>query len=338
MTAIKSTTAVITTDRPMKVLLVGGAGYIGSHVALAFLQRNDEVGIYDNLSSGLRENIHPGSRLYEGDILDLPRLNEVLSLGWDGIVHLAAFKAAGESMLNPSKYAINNINGTLNVITSAISHGIRRFVLSSSAAVYGEPEYLPIDEKHPTRPENYYGYTKLEIERNLLWFDRLSELKFASLRYFNAAGYDPEGRVTGLEQNPANLIPVVMEVAAGKRPALQIFGDDYDTEDGTGVRDYIHVTDLAEGHVKALECIHGENRSLTVNLGSGAGFSVMQILEKARQISGREIPAQIVPRRPGDPAKLVASSELALKLFGWKARHSDLESIVSTTWQAYQNR
>lgn len=296
------------------------------------------MGIFDNLSSGSMENTHQGTQFFKGDILDRKRLDEVLALGWDGVVHLAAFKAAGESMISPSKYAINNINGTLNVITSAIAHGVMRFVLSSSAAVYGEPEYLPIDEKHPTNPENYYGFTKLEIERNLLWFDSLSDLKFASLRYFNAAGYDPEGRVTGLEQNPANLIPVVMEVATGKRKALQIFGDDYDTEDGTGVRDYIHVSDLAEGHVKALECIDGENRSLTVNLGSGMGFSVKQILEKAREVSGKEIPADTVARRAGDPARLVASSDMALKLFGWKAKQSDLESIVRSTWMAYKKR
>lgn len=318
-----------------RVLLTGGAGYIGSHVALAFRERGDDVGIYDNLSSGLRENILEGTRFFEGDILDTVRLREVLAMGWDAVVHLAAFKAAGESMINPSKYAVNNIGGTLNLITCCLEAGVSRFVLSSSAAVYGEPEYLPIDEDHPVNPENYYGFTKLDIERNLEWFDRQKGLRFAALRYFNAAGYDPEGRITGLEQNPANLIPVVMEVATGKREKLLVFGDDYDTVDGTGVRDYIHVSDLADAHVMAFDYIDRNDSSLTVNLGSDQGFSVLQIVEAARKITGKEIPVDITGRRPGDPAGLIASSARAERLLGWKAAVSGLDSLVGTTWDAY---
>ncbi|MCF7946844.1 MAG: UDP-glucose 4-epimerase GalE [Spirochaetia bacterium] len=320
----------------MRVLLFGGAGYIGSHAALAFLERGDTVGVYDNFSSGLRENVYSDALLFEGDILDNSRLNEVMAKGWDAVIHLAAFKAAGESMTEPQKYSINNICGSLNIITACVTYNVPRFILSSSAAVYGEPEYLPIDEDHPTRPENYYGYTKLAIEGHLKWFDQLRGLKFVSLRYFNAAGYDPFGKMTGLERNPANLIPVIMETAVGKRKTLKIFGNDYDTIDGTGVRDYIHVTDLADAHVRAVDFLEANNSSLIVNIGSESGLSVVQILESARSISGKDIPTEFVGRRPGDPAKLVASSENAKRILGWKPKFSDLQTLISSTWNVYK--
>lgn len=320
----------------MKVLLFGGAGYIGTHVAMAFLDRGDSVGIYDNLSTGLRSNVSPKATLYEGDILDRDRVGEVLSEGWDAVVHLAAFKAAGESMLKPEKYSENNITGSLILMTECVKHGVKNFILSSSAAIYGEPSYLPIDEEHPKHPENYYGYTKYCIEENLQWFDKLKGLRYAALRYFNAAGYDPDGRMLGLERNPANLIPVVMEVATGMRPNLLIFGKDYPTPDGTGVRDYVHVTDLADGHVRAVDYLIKHDASLVVNLGSENGLSVQQIVEAARRITGKQIPAEYVDRRPGDPAKLVASSAKAFKELGWKARYSSLDSIIESTWRVYQ--
>lgn len=322
----------------MNVLLIGGAGYIGTHVALEFLQRGDSIGVFDDLSSGLRENIHPDATFYEGTILDYQLLLSVCQQRkWDAVIHLAANKAAGESMITPQKFSVNNITGSLNIIMACVEAGIPYFVLSSSAAVYGEPNYLPIDELHPTNPENYYGYTKLAIERHLSWYDRLKNLKFASLRYFNAAGYDPDGKMTGLERAPANLIPVVMEVAIGKRPVLQVFGDDYPTPDGTGVRDYIHVKDLAIGHVMALDHIRSTQQSITVNLGSEEGLSVMEIVNAARRISGRAIPVNIAPRRAGDPARLVASSRLARESFGWTATCSSLESIIQTTWNVYKD-
>lgn len=320
----------------MRVLLFGGAGYIGTHVALAFQERGDTVGIYDNFSSGLKENILPGSVVYDADILDEDALRKALSDSWDAVIHLAAFKAAGESMTRPEKYSKNNITGSLNLITACVEAGVKNFVLSSSAAVYGEPTYLPIDEKHPTNPENYYGYTKLAIERHLAWYDTLKGLKYASLRYFNAAGYDPDGRMNGLERNPANLIPVVMEAAVGKRGQLKIFGNDYPTEDGTGVRDYVHVTDLADAHVKAVDHLLSAKGSITVNLGSEQGLSVLEILESARRISGKEIPAEFTARRAGDPAKLVATSSQAEKILGWRARYSSLDSIIESTWQVYK--
>jgi UDP-glucose 4-epimerase len=320
----------------MKVLLCGGAGYIGTHVALAFLERGDQVGILDDFSSGLRMNVHPDSILYEGSILDRNVLDSAMSDGWDVVIHLAAFKAAGESMLDPAKYAENNISGSLHMIASCIAHGINKFILSSSAAVYGEPTYLPIDERHPTEPENYYGYTKLAIEENLAWFARLKGLQYVSLRYFNAAGYDPDGKMLGLERNPANLIPVVMEVASGMRQKIQIFGNDYPTEDGTGVRDYVHVTDLARGHVMAADHLMANKGSLVVNLGSESGLSVRQIIDSARKITGRPITEEMVGRRPGDPAKLVASSAKAKEILGWTAALSDVDSIIETTWKVYE--
>lgn len=322
----------------MKVLLCGGAGYIGTHVALEFLKRGDTVGILDNFSSGLRENVGPGIQLYEGSILDRAHLDRTLSKKWDTVVHLAAFKAAGESMFDPAKYANNNICGSLLLLSACVDHGVPNFILSSSAAVYGEPTYLPVDEEHPTIPTNYYGYTKLAIEENLAWFARLKGLHYVSLRYFNAAGYDPNGEMLGLESNPANLIPVVMEVASGIRKSIQIFGDDYPTEDGTGVRDYVHVTDLAIGHVQAADYLRQGNESLVVNLGSEQGLSVRKIIDCARQITGKPIVENIVPRRLGDPAKLIASSTKAQKILGWKAEFSSVETIIETTWKVYQTK
>ncbi len=320
----------------MKVLVIGGAGYIGSHVSLALLEKNHSVTIFDNLSSGCRENIFPETNFIRGDILDYPALLSAVKEGFDGIIHLAAFKAAGESMLKPEKYSINNITGTINILNASVEGGIRRIVFSSSAAVYGEPEYIPIDEKHPKNPENYYGFTKLKIEEFLSWYERLKGLKFASLRYFNAAGYDVDGRIKGLEKNPANLIPVIMEVAAGIRAKLQIFGDDYPTKDGTCIRDYIHVSDLAAAHQMALEYIDKKNRSLTLNLGSERGISVLEILDTARRVTGKSIPSEITTRRDGDPAKLIASAKNAKDILNWETGQSDPATLIESSWEIYK--
>jgi len=326
----------------MNILVIGGAGYIGSHVAKEFLEKGHRVTVYDNLSSGLRENaaalsaIGKGAAFIHGDIHDYPGLVAVMKGGYDALVHLAASKAAGESMLQPEKYSRNNIIGTLNILNAASETGIKNIVFSSSAAVYGEPEYLPIDEKHPTKPENYYGFTKLEIERFLGWYEKLRGIRYASLRYFNAAGYDVKGTIKGLEQNPANLLPVIMETACGMRAELQIFGNDYDTPDGTCIRDYIHVSDLAIGHAAALDYISKNNKSIIVNLGSEAGFSVTEVLETARRVTGKPIPAKLVGRRAGDPARLTASSALARELLGWEAKYSDMETLIRTSWEVYK--
>lgn len=320
----------------MKVLVIGGAGYIGSHVARLFADRGHSIDIVDNLSTGTEESLFPDYGFFKGDILDFPWLLGIMQRGYDAIVHLAAAKAAGESMIVPERYALQNICGTINILNAACEAGIRNIVFSSSAAVYGEPHYLPIDEQHPQQPENFYGFTKVEIERLLGWYDRLKGIKFAALRYFNAAGYDPKGLVHGLEKKPANLIPVIMEVAAGLRPQLEIFGVDYPTQDGSGVRDYIHVSDLAEAHFLALEYLARENSSLTLNLGSEAGLSVLEIVDAARRITGTTIPITIAARRAGDPAKLIASSAKAKEILGWHARYSDLDTLLSTTWEAYK--
>ena len=321
----------------MNILVIGGAGYIGSHVTREFLDLGHNCTVYDNLSSGLRENLFPDAAFVYGDILDYPHLLETMkSIKFDALIHLAAFKAAGESMLKPEKYSHNNISGTLNILNAASLAGIKNIVFSSSAAVYGEPQYLPIDENHPNQPENYYGFTKLEIERFLGWYEKLKGIRYASLRYFNAAGYDVKGRIKGLEQNPANLLPVIMETACGKRNELSVFGNDYDTPDGTCIRDYIHVNDLATGHAKALDYIIRENKSLIVNLGSEKGYSVTEVLETARKITGKPIPAKIASRRPGDPAQLYSSASIARKLLDWEAKHSDMETLIKTSWGVYQ--
>jgi UDP-glucose 4-epimerase len=239
-------------------------------------------------------------------------------------------------MIKPEKYSYNNISGTVNILNAAVESGIRNIIFSSSAAVYGEPQYLPIDEQHPCSPENYYGFTKLEIERFLRWYEKLKGIHFASLRYFNAAGYDVKNRIKGKELNPANLIPIIMEAASGKRAEVQIFGDDYDTPDGTCIRDYIHVNDLSIAHALALDYIISSGKSITVNLGSETGSSVTQVIEAARKITGKPIPSKVTARRQGDPAKLTASASYAKETLGWTAQYSDLDTLLKTSWKIYK--
>ena len=305
-------------------------------MARHFLDNGHKVTVFDNLSTGQMVNIFPEEEFIKGDILNQAELDSAMAGGYDLIIHLAAFKAAGESMIKPEKYSVNNITGTINILNSAVKAGIPNLVFSSSAAVYGEPAYLPIDEEHPKEPANYYGYTKLAIEQFLGWYDKLKGLKFAALRYFNAAGYDGQGRIKGLEKNPANLLPIIMEAASGIRDRLSIFGNDYPTPDGTCIRDYIHVTDLATGHLAAAEYLLKNRQSLTVNLGTGNGISVQEMSDKAKAITGVDFKVEYASRRPGDPANLVASSDKALKLLGWKAVHSSVENLISTSWNMYK--
>lgn len=319
----------------MNVLVIGGAGYIGSHVVKELMKHGHSVTVFDNLSSGLKQNLFKENAFIKGDILNVKQLEKAFAKGFDAFIHLAAFKAAGESMINPEKYSINNIDGTLNILNAATKYNCKYMVFSSSAAVFGEPQKLPIDEEHPKNPENYYGFTKLEIERFMAWYDKLKGLKYAALRYFNAAGYDPEGVLSGLEKNPANLLPVIMEAACGMRNGIQVFGNDYDTRDGTCIRDYVHVSDLANAHVKALEYITKNNESLTVNLGSETGVTVTEMLEAARRITQKPIEATYVQRRAGDPACLYATSKLAREKLNWIPKYSDVDTLVKTTWEAY---
>ena len=319
----------------MKILVIGGAGYIGSHVVREFLDHGYTVTVLDNLSSGTRRNLFGEAAFVHGDIMHPARLREVMSEGFDGCVHLAALKAAGESMVSPEQYAEMNIAGTINILNAALSAEMPNMIFSSSAAIFGSPQYLPIDEDHPKNPENFYGFTKLEIEKLMEWYDRLKGLKYASIRYFNAAGYDVQGRINGLEMNPENLLPIVMETASGLRKGMSIFGDDYPTRDGTCIRDYVHVNDLAAAHVSAFEHINEMKQSISVNLGSETGVTVSEMIQRAREMTGMPIPAAAAERRPGDPAELVASSAKAKELLGWEPRYSDLDTLIDSTWQVY---
>jgi UDP-glucose 4-epimerase len=318
----------------MKILVTGGAGYIGSHVVLALCECRYDVVVLDDLSSGNREAVDDRAEFIQGSTLNNDNVATALN-GVDAVIHLAAFKAAGESMIDPGKYSQNNISGTISLLNAMITHEVDKFIFSSTAAVYGYPKYLPLDENHPLEPINYYGFTKLEIERILKWYGELKGLKYATLRYFNAAGYDPQRRIQFLEKNPANLIPIVMEIASGRREKMEVFGNDYDTTDGTGVRDYIHVTDLATAHVKAIEYLN-ENESIILNLATGESHSVLDVINKTKEISGKNIPYHIVDRRPGDPAELYARTTLAFDQLDWKANHSGLKSLIETTWQVYK--
>ncbi|MBT3225338.1 MAG: UDP-glucose 4-epimerase GalE [Deltaproteobacteria bacterium] len=319
------------------ILVIGGAGYIGSHVVQTFLKANYRVTVFDNLSSGQEINLFKQARFIPGDIQNREQLKELFTEKFDAVIHLAALKAAGESMEIPEQYAYQNINGTMNLLEAVSLSQTRIVVFSSSAAVYGMPNYLPLDENHPVDPINFYGFTKYEVERFLGWYDRLKGIKFASLRYFNAAGYDPGGEILGLEIAPANLIPVVMETAAGIRAEMSVFGDDYPTPDGTGIRDYIHVSDLARAHLLAYQKIQNTAQSLILNLGTGKGHSVLEIISMAERITGRKLNYTVTKRREGDPAELYTGLKVARETLGWEPEFSDLESLVKTTWQVYQH-
>lgn len=321
----------------MKVLVVGGAGYIGSHVALELIEEEHNVDIYDNKVNKISPILREKCGIIEGDILNYPFLLSVLEEGkYDCVIHLAALKAVGESMEHPEIYSLNNLNGTINLINAMSSSKTHNLIFSSSAAVYGNPQYLPMDEKHPKNPENYYGFTKLKMEEILEWYARLTPLKFIALRYFNAAGYDKQKRITTLEEKPNNLIPVVMEAAFGIREKVSIFGSDYPTADGTAIRDYIHVTDLAKAHIKSLYHLISHKKSLSLNLGTEKGLSVLEIFNKTEDIVGHKIPHTFDPRRPGDPTEIYASSKEAENILEWKAQESDLNNIISTTYAIYQ--
>jgi len=320
----------------MKILVTGGAGYIGSHVVYELVDQGNDVTILDDMSLGLEENIDPRSTFVNGSTHSDSDLDSVMAMNFDGVIHLAAWKAAGESMINPAKYAHNNLIGTINLLNACDRYGIRNFVFSSTASVYGNPQYIPMDENHPVSPINYYGETKLQIERNLKWFSDLKGIRISILRYFNAAGYDVKGRVKGKEQNPQNLIPIVMEVASGLRSSMNVFGNDYDTSDGTGVRDYIHVNDLATAHVRSMEMLHAKQNNILVNLATGEGHSVMDVIHKTREISQKEIPFEITGRRAGDPATVIAASKKAQKVLDWSPKYSDLDSLIRSTWEVYK--
>ena len=318
------------------ILVVGGAGYIGSHVVKALREAGRKPVVFDNLSTGLRENLFPEIPFIHGDLL-IPEQVRAAMRGIRSVIHLAALKAAGDSMLEPERYALHNLNGTVNLLHAAGTAGVRHFVFSSSAAVYGEPQYLPLDENHPTEPANFYGQTKLQIEMLLSWFSRLRNMRYAGLRYFNAAGYDPDGEVRGLEKEPNNLLPLVLETLLGWRENLEVYGTDYDTEDGSCIRDYIHVSDLADAHLRALSFLEEQDEDLVLNLGTSKGISVLEILDVARKVSGMDLPVILSDRRPGDPAVVLASAEKAERLLEWSPAFSDVETILKTMLAAYRS-
>ncbi|MEL0178926.1 MAG: UDP-glucose 4-epimerase GalE [Deltaproteobacteria bacterium] len=318
------------------ILVVGGAGYIGSHVVKALRDAGRQPVVFDNLSTGLRENLFPEIPFIHGDLL-IPEQVRAAMRGIRSVIHLAALKAAGDSMLEPERYALHNLNGTVNLLHAAGTAGVRHFVFSSSAAVYGEPQYLPLDENHPTEPANFYGQTKLQIEMLLSWFSRLRNMRYAGLRYFNAAGYDPDGEVRGLEKEPNNLLPLVLETLLGWRENLEVYGTDYDTEDGSCIRDYIHVSDLADAHLRALSFLEEQDEDLVLNLGTSKGISVLEILDAARKVSGVDLTVIHSDRRPGDPAVVLASAEKAERLLEWSPAFSDVETILKTMLAAYRS-
>lgn len=317
----------------MKTILVaGGAGYIGSHMVALLVKRGYEVIVADNLRTGHWQAVKGAKKLYVGDLRDNAFLEQVFSENdIDGVINFAAFSLVGESVTNPLKYYGNNVEGAVSLLSAMKVHGVDKMVFSSTAATYGEPEKQPIEEHDRTEPTNPYGATKLAIENMLKWCDRAYGIRYAALRYFNAAGSDTETGI-GEDHDPeSHLIPLVMKTALGQRDHIGIFGEDYHTADGTCVRDYIHVNDLAEAHLLALEYLAGGGSSDVFNLGSGDGYSVKEIIETARRVTGREIKATVEPRRAGDPSVLIASNKKAAEVLGWKPVRG-LEQIISDAW------
>jgi len=317
----------------LNVLVSGGAGYIGSHVAKEILGRGYGVVILDNLSKGHRGAVSGGVFVH-GDCGDTGLVKEIVKENRiSAVVHLAADSLVGESMVRPEIYCRNNLGNGIEFITALVEAGVRRFILSSTAAVYGEPEYTPIDEEHPVRPVNVYGATKLMLEQILSWYERAYGLRYVSLRYFNAAGADHGGEI-GEDHDPeTHLIPLVLQAALGKREKVSIFGTDYPTSDGTCLRDYIHVTDLALAHVLALEALGNGGPSAIYNLGNERGHSVCEVVEAVRRVTGRDFPVEEGPRREGDPAVLVAGSGKIKRELGWRPRFGGLDDIVRTAWE-----
>lgn len=321
----------------MAVLVTGGAGYIGSHAVAALLERGEEVVVVDNLYQGHRGALL-GGKLCVGDLRDETFLSKVFAEHEiDGVIHFAANSLVGESMKDPGKYYNNNVYGTLCLLEQMKKAGVSRIVFSSTAATYGEPERVPIDEYDRTLPTNAYGETKLAMEKMIRWFDVSHGIRSVSLRYFNAAGAHDSGRIGEDHRPESHLIPIVLQVALGQRESISVFGDDYPTEDGTCIRDYIHVSDLADAHLLALKRLREGGDSAVYNLGSGNGFSVKQVVEIAREVTGHPIPVTMEARRAGDPAVLVASSERARRELGWQPSRERLQDIVSSAWQWHHN-
>lgn len=320
----------------MRILVTGGAGYVGGTVAELLLGKGHEVVVYDNLCHGHRSLVPRSVEFVEGELADRPKLEQMFaSRPFDGVMHFAALIEAGESMKKPELYFRNNTASTLALLEAMLAQGVNRLVFSSTAAVYGEPESTPIPEDAPLRPTNAYGESKLLVEQMLTWLNRIHGFRCASLRYFNVAGAI-EGRGEAHEPE-SHLIPLVLDVALGKRKSIKVFGQDYPTPDGTCIRDYVHVGDLAEAHLLAFEAL-AEHSRLIYNIGNGRGFSIREVIESVRRVTGHAIPVVEEPRRPGDPAILIASSEKIERELGWKRRYDNLDDIVASAWKWHQQR
>lgn len=322
----------------MAILVCGGAGYIGSHVTRALIDSGEEVIVLDNLQTGHVDAVHKKAKLVLGDLRDDEFMERVFKDNKiDGVIDFAAFSLVGESVEEPLKYFENNFYGTLCLLKAMKKYNVNKIVFSSTAATYGEPENIPILESDATFPTNPYGESKLAVEKMLKWCDKAYEIKYTALRYFNVAGAHPTGEI-GEDHSPeSHLIPIILQVALGKREHIGIYGDDYPTADGTCIRDYIHVMDLADAHILALKRLNNGGESEIFNLGNGEGFSVKEVIEVARKVTKHPIPAVVSPRRAGDPAKLVASSDKAMKELKWKPKYNTLEKIIDTAWIWHKN-
>lgn len=322
----------------MAVLVVGGAGYIGSHTVKLLRENGKGVVVFDNLEKGSLQAI-PDTPFYKGDLRNRSDVTGVFEKhDIDAVMHFSAYALVGESMSLPEIYYENNVTGTLNLLTAMKDAGVEYFIFSSTAAVYGEPERVPIDEDHPQAPTNVYGETKRVVEKMLDWFDKIYRIKSVRFRYFNAAGADPSGDIGECHTPETHLIPLILQAALGERQSVSVFGDDYPTKDGTCIRDYIHVCDLSEAHILALDYLKSTKKSTVFNLGNGSGHSVKEVIEAARRVTGLDIAFKIAPRRPGDPAVLVASSEKAQTVLGWKPGFYDIDTIVKTAWRWHSGK
>jgi UDP-glucose 4-epimerase len=320
----------------MRILVTGGAGYIGSHTVRMLENVAEQVVVYDNLSKGHRQAVQ-SSAFVQGDLFDSPLLAQTIrSQRIDAVVHFAAFSLVGESMEKPNLYYRNNVQGTLNLLDVMLENGVDKLVFSSTAAVYGEPACVPITEDTAKDPTNVYGRTKLIMEQAMADYAAACGLKFTALRYFNACGAHPAGDIGEDHCPESHLIPLILQTCLGKRDSIKIFGDDYPTKDGTCIRDYIHVDDLAQAHVLALQALYRGSASPVYNLGNGCGFTVKEVITAAEAVTGRSIRKEIVARRAGDPAVLIASAEKIRRELGWKPEYRDIQSIIQTAWQWHQ--
>jgi len=322
----------------MSILVLGGAGYIGSHTVYELIDAGEKVVIVDNLQTGFRAAVHPDAKFYEGDIRDRAFMDSVFeNEEIDGVIHFAASSQVGESMKDPLKYYSNNMCGTEVLLESMIAHNVDKIVFSSTAATYGEPESIPILETDRTEPTNCYGETKLSRAKMFKWTAKAHNLRFVSLRYFNACGAHPNGKIGEAHNPETHLIPLILQVPNGQRDVISVYGDNYDTKDGTCVRDYIHVNDLAQAHILAMEYLRNGGESDIFNLGNGVGFTVKEVVDVARKVTGHPIPARMEERRAGDPSTLIASSKKAKEILGWNPKYNNLETIIATAWNWHKS-